>query len=127
MANPSFAQCCDSLSTTLRHRIKERIPAANISRKQMLNPNSIPQVNGVGVAWSTAVCLVGTRRQHCTKNTVLHMKHWHVLVDDHLETTGISGGNQIEQLLAITVIGNRQPLEPTFQKECCRNRVGDIE
>ena len=68
-------------STRLGDGIEKGVPATNIGPERMFHPDAIPKMDAVRLAGTTAVGVIFPLREEGRKDTVLHVKHRHVLME----------------------------------------------
>ena len=73
------------------------------------------------VAGPAAVGFVRAGRKDRAEHAVLHVEHGHVLVNDDFQPCGRHGGDKIEKLIAIEVVGRRDALPRLAQSDTARS------
>jgi hypothetical protein len=86
------------LNSCLWLAIEERIATAKIRFQWMLHPTSVSEHHGVLLTGPSAIGVIVAFRQKRTKQTVLHMKERHVLMQDHFDAFWRRSLHQIKQL-----------------------------
>ena len=94
----------------LRDGVEERVAAADVGGEAVLHADAVAELDLVDVAGAAAVGFVRAGREDGAEHAVLHVKHRHVLVDDDFEPLGRHGGDEVEQLIAVQVVGRRDTL-----------------
>ena len=113
--------------STLRGGMKESIPASDIGTEGMLHANSVTQVDAVFFAWASAIRMVGAVGKKCSEDTMLHMKHGHVMVKGEFEPLGRRFAEEGENLRNVQVVGDGQTGETMSHEDGCCDWVGDIQ
>ncbi len=80
-AEEVIVEACSGLCAA----IEEGIAAADIGTEAVHLAYAIAEMHGVCFAGTSAVFVVGTRREEGAENAMLHVKHRHVLVQRELE------------------------------------------
>src|SRR5262249_28718792 len=73
------------LGRRLGYGVEEGVPATHIGLEWVLDPDSIAQLDVVAVARPAAVGRVRAGREEGAIDAVLHVEHWNLLMDHHLE------------------------------------------
>ena len=107
--------------------IEDGVSATGISFEDMLGPDPIAQFDLVPVTGPAAVGVIGSLRKKGAEDTVLHVKHWHVLVEGDLEPRGRSGLQECFQLGKIQIIRSGHALQPETAQEVFGSQgIGDV-
>ena len=112
--------------STLRGGVKESIAASDIRTERVLHANTVTQVDAVLLAGAAAIRMVGAVGQKCGEDTMLHMKHGHVMVKGELEPLGRRFAEEGENLRDVQVVGDGQTGETMSHEDGCCDRVSDI-
>ena len=108
--------------------VEEGVAAADVGLEAVELADPVAQVDGVLLAWTSAVLVGRAVAEEDAKDTVLHVKHRHVLVEGELEPIGRSGAEEVEDLPDVEIVGNSEGVETgVILEEFCRDRVGDVE
>ncbi len=92
----------------------------------MLHPDPIPHLHLMHVAGATAICLVCAGREDRAEDAMLHMKHRHVLMDDYFKPLWWNRLDKLQQLLAIQIVGNRDPPRAVLAQIVDRQLIGRV-
>ena len=119
--------------TRLGDRIEEGIAASDIGSEGVLHSDTIPEMDTVAVAGSTAVGVILALGEEGGKDAVLHVKHGHVLVDRQLKPLGWCRLEEIKYLGDIQVVADGHPVKSPIHRfvlrheEPRRQRIGHVE
>ena len=81
MTQPQSEQMADILGAGLRSRVENGVTAADVSLERVFGSDSIAQAHLMFVAWPPAIGVIGSFRKKGAEDTMLHVKHGHMLVD----------------------------------------------
>ena len=105
------------LGRALRHGVEERVATAHVGREGMRHPDPIAEFDQMLVAGTATVVLIRSGRKHGAEDTVLHVEHRHVLVDDNLQTVSRRQCHQGQELLPVEIVGGRHPAAAGVDEE----------
>ena len=104
MAQAGGVEFFEKSGTGLRGGVEERVAAAHIGSERVLHSHAIAEVDAVLLAGSTAIGVVRAIRHEGGENTVLHVKHRHVMVDRQLEPIRRRLAEEGEDLVGIEIV-----------------------
>ena len=107
--------------------VEEGVPAADIGAEGMLHPDTVAQVNTMGLARTAAVGVILSAGEESREDAVLHVKHRHVLMERELEPLGRSRFEQVEHLSHVQVIADGHAVQALLNEKLGRERIGDIQ
>jgi hypothetical protein len=114
-----FEQSRDDFGATLGVSVVQGVSAADVCMQDVFDPDTVAKFDFVHVAWASAVGFVGAWGEDGAENTMLHMKHGHVLVDYNFESFWLAGLNKFKELIAIQVVGGGDETCTVVQQPLC--------
>ena len=113
--------------TTLRPPVEKGIATSDVGGERVKLPDTIPKLHLVLVTGSSAIGEISPLGQKGAEDTMLHMKHGHVLMQGDFEPVRRRHRQQLEDLADIEIIRDRQVFQSLLDEAGGRNRIGDIE
>jgi len=127
VADAPLEQFGDDFGGGLGDCVEESVAAAHVGGEGMFHAEAVAQLDLVGVTGATAIRFVRAGRQNRAEDAVLHMEHGHVLVDDDFEPSGWDGGDQVEKLIAVEIVGGSDFGRALLNEVMSREFVGGVE
>ena len=127
VANTGSEQLRNDFGGTLRHRIEQRVAAADVGRQWVFHANPVSQFDNMIVARTTAVVFVGPGREYRTEDAVLHVEHRHVLVNDDFQPRGRSRLNKVQQLFPVQVVRSCHAFAALVDEKLSRQLVRNVQ
>ena len=107
----------------LRLGIEHGVAAAGIGLQRMFRAHAVAQLHIVRVARAAAVAIILAAGKKRAEHAMLHVKHWHVLVDRHLKPVRRRARQQRFELRHIQIVAGRHALEAELVLEIIRREV----
>ena len=83
----------------------------------MLHADAIAKVDAVALARSAAVGVILPLGEEGGEDTMLHMKHRHMLMNRQLEPCRSRGLEKVQDLTRIQIIAHRDAVQTTIHEE----------
>mmetsp|Transcript_82680 Transcript_82680/g.145824 ORF Transcript_82680/g.145824 Transcript_82680/m.145824 type:complete len:270 (-) Transcript_82680:1907-2716(-) len=118
----------EMLGAGLGGAVEESITAAQVCPQGMPGTTAVLQLHSVLLTGPAAVSEVMTIREKAAEHTVLHVEHWHVLVQRNLHHPRWQGLQHALQLVNCKVVGScHRGQTPTLSVPRSRQGVGHIQ